>query len=219
MPLARGVLVVIVEVGHGGAVEVIVSPAGNRAPNSELGRLQRRTFAVPNEVLGVAGRTGIATPVVYISPIVEFRRVDAQKVVGGEELAAKGTVEGLLVLGVVLLCRKETEVIQEAFVAFFVVFFDDLGLVARQRIAVGVNRFSSQMASPDFKELIAVGVGELCSQSCQSHLFLGSAKGQDFDRHLCGLFVVKPSSLFHESALDRVGLHSASHLGEGSCSW
>ena len=89
----------------------------------------------------------------YIAPVVEFCRVDAEEVVGGEELAAKGTVEGLLVLGVVVLCREETEVIQEAFVAFLVVFLDDLGLVARQRIAVGVNRFSSQMASPNLKAL------------------------------------------------------------------
>ena len=86
-----------------GTIEVVVSLAGNRARNSELGRLQSRALAVPNEVLRVAGRAGIATHVVYISPIVEFRRVDAQKVVGGEELAAKGTVEGLLVLGVVVL--------------------------------------------------------------------------------------------------------------------
>ena len=94
VPLARGVLVVIIEVGHFGAIEVVVSLAGHRAPNAGLGRLQSRTLAVPDEVLGVASRARIATPVVYVSPIVEFCRVDAQEVVRREELAAKGTVEG-----------------------------------------------------------------------------------------------------------------------------
>ena len=166
VPLARGILVVIVEVGHGGTIEIVVSFAGNGAPSPELGWLQSRALAVPNEVLRVAGRAGIATPIVYIAPIVEFRRVDAQKVVRREELAAKGTVEGLLVLGMVVLGREEAEVIQEAFVALLAVLLDDLGLVARERVAVGVDGLPSQVASPDLKELIAVGVGELCSQSC-----------------------------------------------------
>ena len=166
VPLARGVLVVIVEVGHCGTIEIVVSLAGNRTPDSELGWLQSRALAVPNEVLRVAGRARIAAPIVYIAPIVELRRVDAQEVVRGEELAAKGTVEGLLVLGIVVLGREEAEVVQEAFVALLAVLLDDLGLVARERVAVGVDGLPSQVTSPDLKELIAIGVGEPRPQSC-----------------------------------------------------
>ena len=65
-------------------------------------------------------------------------------------------------LGIVVLGREVTEVVYEAFVAFLVVFLDDLGLGARERVAIGVDGLPSQMASPDLEELIAVGVGELC---------------------------------------------------------
>ena len=218
MPLARGVLVVIVEVGYGGAVEVIASPAGNRTPGSELSRLQSRAFAVPNEIFRMACRACIAAPVVYIAPIVELCGVDAQEVVRGEEFATEGAIEGLLVLGVVVLSGEETEVVQKASVALRGIFLDDFSLVALERVAIGVDSLPSQVTSPNLEELIAVGVGESRPQSCQSHLFLCSTEGQNFNRHLGCLFAVLPSSLLHESALNRIGFHT-SHLGESTCCW
>ena len=114
----------------------------------------------------MAGSASIATPVVYIAPVVELRRVDAQEVVRGEKLATEGAIEGLLVLGVIVLGGEETKVVKEALIALFAVLLDDLSLVTLERVAVGVDCLPGQMASPNLKELIAIGVGKLCSQSC-----------------------------------------------------
>ena len=164
----------------------------------------------------MASSTLVATTIVCVPPIFDLDWVDRQEEEWREPSATEGAIEGLQVYRRIWIVGQAFTVLDDTFVALFVFFIDEVGLVAADGIALGVDYLTKQMAFPNLEEFIVGGSRVELSKSSHAHLLGGLPESEDFDGRLCHIVVVLTMSLFGGATLHGVGLCAGRHEpGEG----
>ena len=215
----RLLLVVIIAIVEAAPVELLVAPVPQMAPLADLGRGEVRAIGLPDVI--VVGTSGalVATPVVYVAPIVDPIGVNREHVVDREELATEGTIEGAAVdiIGVVGGV-EELEVMLHPLDRPPVFIVDDRSPVATQeshRQAILIDVFPGELLSPNHGELCIGGVGEVSSKSPDAGPLGGSLEGHDLEDSLGRSIFVESSLLLLSSAFFGVGVDALDVLGQG----
>ena len=222
VPARRLLINIVVAVKEAGAIGVIVvGSVPQVAPLGEFGRSEVQAFRIPNVIVVGTCSALAATPIVNATPVIEAIGADREKIKDREQLAAEGTVEGVVVEPVGVVGGVVLQIMLHPLDVLPVglVDFDDRSPVAVHEgdgQAIIVDVLALELSSPSGGKLgVGRRVQELSSELAESNPLGGPLEGENFEDPLRRSIFVEASLLFLDPANLGVWVGAVDVLGKG----